>query len=298
MARPAGWQLLTAALVSACAFGGLLTVAKIAGAETSGAYFKEEFAGNALEGNRWAGFENNYPVQGIAVSGGFLELGQANTASLDFPYVASIASPFPSVEPFDVEFAVQFTLAAGQGTAVAVIGPSNEHIFSVWEDSFDGLRFYVGDGTTSTPISVPLGSHNYRLRFVQGAVVVFVDGLKLVTAPTSAMPSGVWFGTPTLGQVLFHPNVGYTQADPLTGLVSQRWWGTAQWTTLRIDYVRVSPLSVGGIAGLPVDPDAASLSAGDSSSLNAGFVAGGAAAAAGLAAAGSVVWCLRRRFTR
>jgi len=206
------------------------------------AYFYEEnFDGTSLDSSRWTASTNGGLT--VSVDNGSLHMGQGGSSSLDFPYVSSVGTVFPTAGNFQVEIAAQYSQHGGQGDGIAVLGPDHQPLFILW-----GSPLVVAlEGTPQVAVAGPFDLHNYRLTFVDGVASVYVDNMLVLTTPLSVRPESLWLGTPTIGQVSMWPLwsgwVGIVDGhvDPTTAVVLSRWWWGTNWSPFSVDYIRVGP---------------------------------------------------------
>ena len=96
---------------------------------------------------------------------------------------------------------------------------------------------YISYGTASYNQSPDTQYHVVKYEVVGTDVTATLDGTVL---GTSTLPAGrpelLFFGHPTVGQV-FSTTCPSCDAD---GVVTSRWWSDGTWTTLGIDYLRVT----------------------------------------------------------
>jgi murein DD-endopeptidase MepM/ murein hydrolase activator NlpD len=208
------------------------------------AYFYEEnFDGTSLDSSHWTASTNGGLT--VSVDNGSLHMGQGGSSSLDFPYVSSVGTVFPTGGNFQVEIAAQYSQHGGQGDGIAVLGPDHQPLFILWGS---GLVVAL-EGTPQVAVAGPFDLHNYRLTFVDGVASVYVDNVHVLTAPLSVRPESLWLGTPTIGQVSMWPLwsgwVGIVDGhvDPTTAVVLSRWWWGTNWSPFSVDYIRVSTVT-------------------------------------------------------
>jgi hypothetical protein len=203
-------------------------------------FFDDGFSGSTLDPANWNVSANGYPAPTVSVSSGSVQVGAPGTGSLDFPYVTSVGPVFPPSGDFSLEFALQYSSTAQWGNGFVVLGPANEQILQVWADSIHSL-FAQLPPMSGVGLGSPLAPHTYRLDIVRSTATLLVDGAQVATTPLPARPERVWFGHPTVGEV-----AGLYAHDQLpgnvdaTGVVTSRWWSFGEWTTFRINRVRVS----------------------------------------------------------
>ncbi len=196
-------------------------------------YFEDNF--DTLDTSVWTVYNNNYPYP-VSVSGGFLQLGQPGTSSLDFPVVYSAINPFPASGDFTLEIGFQYTSIAGKGDGFHALDGTNAFAgFGFWSDSASGTRITYGTNTYS--LGPDTSYHVVRYEVVGSNVTAYLDGTML---GTSTLPAGratlVYFGHPTVGQVF---GTGCLSCDA-SGVIVNRWWSSGTWTTFKLDYFRVS----------------------------------------------------------
>ncbi len=204
-------------------------------------FFEDNF--DSLDATVWATSDNGYPAPAIDVSGGVIRMGQPGASSLDFPYVHSQTSIFPSAGDFSITIGFQYTGIAGKGDGLQVLNSSNDSLLAIWQDSSNGLLIGPG-GTFSFANNV--APHEVEFRFAGGNVTTLLDGVSLGSVALSSRPAKLWFGHPTLGQVISTQTSslfpGLFKVDS-NGVVVDRWWGSGVWTTFNLDFIRVQKLN-------------------------------------------------------
>ncbi len=228
-------------------FVGLLVLVWAAGAggpAVGATYFEDTF--DTLDAARWTVDDNGYPSPAVQASGGWLVLGQSGTSSLDFPVVYSATALFPGTGDFALEIGFQYTSLAGKGVGFQTLDAGNAFAgFGFWADSGSGM--YVAYGTGVERLTADTSDHVVRYVVNGGDVTAYLDGEFLGTAPLPAgRPELVYFGHPTVGQVfgtdvtILQAILGPSYPVGADGVITDRWWGNGTWTTLQVDYVRVT----------------------------------------------------------
>lgn len=233
------WARRSGRRLGAAVLAGALIGAFCPAASAGPLLFDEGFDGSALDPARWTASTNGYPAPAIAVAGGTVQMGQPGTAVLDFPYVHSNAALFPASGDFSLTVGFQYTGVAGWGNGLTVLDASNAFLAGLWQDTA-GLRVQAGGGPSHN-VGVDTGAHVAEYRFTGGALEVLLDGVSVSTDASVARPEALWFGHPTVGQVVY---TGHPYADS-SGIVQSRWWGgSGTWTTFELDFIRVRALDV------------------------------------------------------
>lgn len=153
------------------------------------------------------------------------------------PYVwrgpPSYPSPFPSSGDFSFEVRMRYDVLNGQGVGLQIrnwgnsepVGDNNPFLvpfgsgvnYMIWGD-LDGLRYEIhtaGFNQTYILTSGENDFHTYRLDYINGIYISYVDGIQVGSAIQSSLrPDTIWFGNPV-----------YTS-------------GT-NWSSFTIDYIRV-----------------------------------------------------------
>jgi hypothetical protein len=217
------------------------------------AYFEDEFC--SADPGTWSFASNGYLDPSVFLTDCYLQLGQTSggVTSLDFPYVRTLSTPLPDSGDFSLEIRAQYPVITKNLTNLAVLGPNDQLIFVRWPDGSTWLR---NGGFTTVPVQANVWQR-YRLTVTQNQISLSVDGAPVLDASLDVRPSKLWFGHPTIGQVLGRdaddafPGFVTSCVDPNTGVVSCRWWGPNVWSALRVDYVRVTAACDNGTA----DPD-------------------------------------------
>ena len=214
----------------------MLLLSKQASAQSI--YFEDDFDGSTLDTAKWVAYQNGYPAPAVSVAGGAVHVGQAGGNSLDFPYVSNVSSPFPSTGDFEVVLRAQYSSSAYLGCGVMLLGPANECVLQIWKGPAD-----VAVGIQAGWVAISgLDFHEYKLTYRSGNIAVGIDGSEVLRGPANARPTNIWFGHPTIGQVLCTGQAnGFV--DQTTGVVFGRWWGIGGvWTTFQIDSIRVTSI--------------------------------------------------------
>ncbi len=199
-----------------------------------GVYFSEEF--DTLDPSRWTVYENGYPDPAVYTDAGFLYLGQPGVSSLDFPVVYSGGNPFPAGGDFTLEIGFQYTSQAFKGDGLVVLDGANTSVgLGFWSASTHGL--IISNGTSSYTLSPDTAYHTLRYEISGTNVTAYLDGTLLgISTLAGGSPESLYIGHPTVGQV-FGTGCGNCDAD---GNIVSRWWSTGVWTTLGVDYIRVT----------------------------------------------------------
>ena len=223
-----------------CAVGAVLTTITVATtillrvsvAEGGTVFFEDTFDGTSVDPTKWSVSTNGYPAPAVSVSTGFLRMGQPGTGSVDFPYVISTGPTFPATGDFSLEFVVQYTSVAGLGDGIVVLGPANEDLLGVWQDSIYGLTTQLQGMPSAINLTDPLGVHTFRLDVVGATATLVVDGTEIANEALSARPVRLWLGVPTVGQT-FGLYTGFPWPGCLdaSGVVICRWWPPGTFTT-------------------------------------------------------------------
>jgi cysteine-rich repeat protein len=209
-------------------------------------FFRDDFGGEQLDPARWRVSLNAYPAPGISVSNGFLLVGQAGVTALDFPYVESVASLFPAAGAFRLEVVMQFTSAGTNGSGLSVLGANDRSLVRIWNQTVEpsGLTVTLPGGRLTLNHFAPEDPHTFSMTFSGGVLNISVDGTPVVgNFPVDSQPSRIWLGHPTVGQFF---GIDQTDDRPAgindTGMVVERWWTTATWSSFRLDSITVLPL--------------------------------------------------------
>jgi CSLREA domain-containing protein len=132
-----------------------------------------------------------------------------------FPYTASTDGTFPTSGNFVLDFALRYDELAPHGTGVHAhhwsdatpsgtnspyaSGAARCSAFGVWADSASGLRLNFSGKTVS--LGAPGALHSYRLAYLNGRYLVFVDGqLKIgpIAVGDSERVDRFWLGNPVI----------------------------------------------------------------------------------------------------
>ncbi len=211
--------------------------------------FSEDFNDSALDTYKWVIQENTnlsrYPAWGgaIAVNDSCLWLSSDGSV---FPWINTVANPFPSVGDFAVTWKLTYTTIADWGDGFVIYclsreDPSNPYknrVLTLWAGDHgpDATSIYIellGHGVWS--LEVPgfrptSEAHLYRLEYKQGIYTVYVDGKAVTSQASQVRPDGIGIG---------HPPVYTLPNSPES---TQRWayWG---WTASKTDYLKVEALN-------------------------------------------------------
>lgn len=191
----------------------LICLARVASAQS----FHEDFNGTSLDLSRW----NIQGSGSISVAGGYST--QSAECNQQFPYVTTIANPFPTTGDFLIRVGFSYPTPAEGGngfgaTTGFTLGQPGTG-FWVWQDyCCGGLRAVCGD--LVVPIA-PAGDTQYRVyewRYVGGVYSLYVDNVFMASDASTLRPEGFFFG---------HPPFTY-----------------CPWTTQQIDFVHIEPIGV------------------------------------------------------
>ncbi len=207
--------------------------------------FFEDFNGSALDTSVWMVQENTnlsrFPAWGgaIAVNDSCVWLSSEGSV---FPWINTIANPFPSSGDFAVTWQLTYTTIADWGDGFVIYCPPHDDPSNPYRDR--ALTLWAGDhGPDATSIYIELfgnvawslevpgfrptsEAHLYRLEYRQGIYVVYVDGKTVASQASQVRPDGIGIG---------HPPVSTLPNSPES---TQMWayWG---WTSSKTDYVKV-----------------------------------------------------------
>ncbi len=210
--------------------------------------FSEDFNDSALDTSKWAAQENTnlsrYPAWGgaIAVNDSCVWLSSDGSV---FPWINTVANPFPSAGDFAVTWKLTYTTIADWGDGFVIYcpphdDPSNPYanrVMTLWAGDHgpDATSIYIElFGQSVWSLEVPgfrptSEAHLYRLEYSQGIYTVYVDGKAVTSQASRVRPDGIGIG---------HPPVYTLPNSPES---TQRWayWG---WTASKTDYVKVEAL--------------------------------------------------------
>ncbi len=237
-ASAAAWGRLRA---FACAVLFLAALSLSGSPAAAAPLFEDNF--DLLDTTVWAVSDNGYPAPAADVSGGAIHMGRPGVSSLDFPYVRSQTSLFPASGDFSISIGFRYTSIAGKGDGLQVLDSSNTALFAFWQDSASGLR--VGPAGVYA-LANTLAPHVIEFQIIGGTVTTLFDGSALGSAALASRPDTLWFGHPSIGQVIntqtsaIFPGLVKVDAN---GVVVDRWWAGGPWTTFDIDFIRVQALT-------------------------------------------------------
>lgn len=222
----------------------IVTVVNGALGECEGLFFDEPFAGEQLNPGRWGTSLNGYPTPAVVVSNGLLQVGQPGTTALDFPYLESLALPFPASGGLELDVVMEFTSAGRNGSGIGVIGADGGSLVRIRDQTSEpsGLTINIPGSRMSGFASK--GMHTYSMTFRGNAMDISVDGAPAVTNfPLETQPQRIWLGHPGVGQVFGIDDTGDRPIGvDASGTVVGRSWAEAEWSTFRIDSIKVKRL--------------------------------------------------------
>ncbi len=187
------------------------------------------------------GFTQNPPFGSIDVAGGLAKFN-ATAATRAFPYVWSRDGVVPPSGDYVIDVRMRYDAIRPHGDGLSIrpwsdptptgtntpfnSGDNRCGSFGIWADAATGLA----TGMTGVRTGVPGGSttfHKYRLQYVNGKYLLFVDGqLRIGPISSSLRANRIWIGNPTF-----------------------TYWAKADWTDFSVDYVRVTQPAVADTDG-------------------------------------------------
>ena len=210
--------------------------------------FYEDFNDSTLDMSTWMVQENTnlsrYPAWGGAIALNDSCVWLSSEGSV-FPWISTIANPFPPSGDFAVTWKLTYTTIADWGDGFVVYCPPHDDLSNPYKDRV--LTLWAGDhGPDATSIYIELFGHGvwslevpgfrptseahlYRLEYLQSSYTVYVDGKAVASQASQVRPDGIGIG---------HPPVYTLPNSPES---TQRWayWG---WTSSKTDYVKVEAL--------------------------------------------------------
>jgi hypothetical protein len=225
------------------------------GTDETNVVFSEGFDGSTLDTSRWMVQENTnlsrYPAWGgaIAVNDSCVWLSSEGSV---FPWINTVADPFPASGDFAVTWKLTYTTIADWGDGLVIYcsphndssNPYSDRVLTLWAGDHgpEATSIYIelfGHGVWS--LEVPgfrptSEAHVYRLECRQGVYTVYVDGSPVASEGSQIRPDGIGIG---------HPPV-YTLPNSPESTQMWAYWG---WTSSKTDYIRVETL--GGNDGRP-----------------------------------------------
>lgn len=218
--------------------------------ELNNVVFTENFEGASLDSAKWIVLEDTnytgYPAYGgsVSLADGTLVLSSDGPG---FPFVYSVANPFPTSGDFEIEFTMQFTCIADYGCGVEISNAApylsgswaRNSIVDFWGEAVnDENAVIVGHlfGSEVYLINAPgfkpsTSEHIYKVTYINGTYSLYADGLFVAEKQSFERPNTISLGCPPLRGIPPSPETW------------ARWsyWG---WDTLKIDYVKVSSPSL------------------------------------------------------
>jgi hypothetical protein len=214
------------------------------GEDASPAFFLDDFDGTTVDAEKWVVMENTN-MSGNPAYGGSVKVEESqiflSSNGSTFPWVQTVANPFPETGNFAVEFDFTYTCIADWGNGFVItkkplrdqpsissiwahdIGPERAQIYI----TFLGTRVYQNTVPGYKPSS---NKHLYRLEYTEGVYTVYVDGTSVAFAPSDRRPDLIGFGHAPRYDI------------PLTKeqVEAYGYWG---WSFFKIDSIRVvSPM--------------------------------------------------------
>lgn len=197
----------------------VMTLLSVLARASAAQVFHDDFNGTSLDLSKW----NVQGAGSITVAGGYST--QSAGCSQQFPYVTTVANPFPAAGDFLIRVGFSYPspsdggngFGATTGFTLGLPGTG----YWVWQDyCCGGLRAVCGD--LVVPIA-PAGDTNYRVyewRYIGGVYSLYVDNVFMASDESTFRPEGFFFG---------HPPFSY-----------------CPWTTQQIDFVHIEPIGVTG----------------------------------------------------
>jgi len=219
--------------------------------------FYEDFNDSTLDMSTWMVQENTnlsrYPAWGGAIALNDSCVWLSSEGSV-FPWINTIANPFPSSGDFAVTWKLTYTTIADWGDGFIIYCPPHADPSNPYKDRV--LTLWAGDhGPDATSIYIELfgygvwdkevpgfrptsEAHLYRLEYRQGTYTVYVDGTAVASQRSQVRPDGIGIG---------HPPVNTLPNSPES---TQMWayWG---WTSSKTDYVQVETFEGNGDKSRP-----------------------------------------------
>ncbi len=217
--------------------------------------FYEDFNDSTLDTSVWMVQENTnlsrYPAWGgsIVVNDSCVSLSSEGSV---FPWINTIANPFPSSGDFAVTWKLTYTTIADWGDGLVIYcaphddlsNPYKDRVLTLWAGDHgpDASSIYIelfdrGVWSLEVPGFRPTSeAHLYRLEYRQGTYTVYVDGMAVASQASQVRPDGIGIG---------HPPV-YTLPNSPESTQMWAYWG---WTSSKTDYVKVEAL--GGTSEAP-----------------------------------------------
>lgn len=213
----------------------------VSGEDVSPVFFSEDFDGTEVDTEKWF-VQENTNMSGNPAYGGSVKVAESqiflSSSGSSFPWVQTAANPFPESGDFAVEFDFTYTCIADWGNGFFVRDSLQRDgrptLFSIWAGDMgpDEVQIYLTLlGERVYRIIVPgwkpsTDKHFYRLEYVEGVYIVYVDGVVVASAPSERRPIRIGFG-----------HVPRYDLPPTEEQVEARgYWG---WCSFKIDSIRV-----------------------------------------------------------
>ena len=159
--------------------------------------FQDQFNNNRLNEKKWEFFSTN---------GGNYSFDQGKLVvpgGTSMFYIRTKNNPFPTSDPFTVEFGIQYISVDESGIGVALgfekqdgYNPANVPV-AYWQGSNFGLQV-VSFGLTQAVIGTnpDLTCHISKIVYDGVKYNVYLDGILKYTSPSSLTAKSLWFGNP------------------------------------------------------------------------------------------------------